>query len=311
MFSSHIGEFAALLTACCWTATALAFESASLKVGSVAVNLIRLLMAFVYLSIFSLLTRNMPLPLDATGSMWTWLSISGVIGFVIGDLFLSRSYTIIGSRISMLIMTMVPLITSLLSWLMMGETLTLLNIAGMALTIGGITFVLVNRNSNGEKLFSISHPLKGIFFAFIGATGQAIGLVFSKIGMGSYNAFAATQIRIIAGIIGFTIVITVWRKWRNVGSAVKNPPAMKRIFIGSVFGPFLGVSFSLFAVQHANTGVASNYHGYCTGFDYPPCNYFLKTKSDAERNYRGNYQCYRGCTAIYLIPLFNRHQWAD
>lgn len=256
MFSSHIGEFAALFTAFCWTATAMAFESASKKVGSVAVNLIRLLLAFIYLSIFSLITRNMLLPLDASGSAWAWLSISGFVGFVIGDLFLFKSYTIIGSRISMLIMTLVPPITALLSWLMMGETLTLLNFTGMAMTIGGIAFVIVNRNT-GEKSFSISHSVKGIVFAFVGAMGQAVGLVFSKVGMGSYNAFAATQIRIITGVIGFSIIISVWKKWRNVGTAVKHIPAMKRIFVGSVFGPFLGVSFSLFAVQHANAGVAS------------------------------------------------------
>jgi len=278
MSPSHIGEFAALFTACCWTATALAFESASIKVGSIAVNLIRLLLALVYLSIFSLLTRNMLLPFDATGSMWIWLSISGFIGFVVGDLFLFESYTIIGSRIAMLIMTMVPLITSLLSWLMMGETLTLLNVAGMALTIGGITIVIVNRGGAGVKKFSISHSLKGILFDFIGAVGQAVGLVFSKVGMGSYNAFAATQIRIITGIIGFTIVISLWRKWRNVGGAVKNRLAMKRIIIGSVFGPFLGVSFSLFAVQHANTGVASTIMAIVPVLIIPPAIIFFKQK---------------------------------
>jgi drug/metabolite transporter (DMT)-like permease len=277
MFSSHIGEFAALLTAFCWTATALVFESASNKVGSVAVNLIRLILALGYLSILSLLTRNMALPLDATGSMWLWLSISGFVGFVIGDLFLFESYTIIGSRISMLIMTLVPPMTALLSWMMMGETLTLLNFAGMALTIGGIAIVIVTR-SNGEKTFSISHSLKGILFAFIGAVGQAVGLVFSKVGMGSYNAFAATEIRIITGIIGFAIVITVWKKWRNVGSAVKNTPAMKRIFVGSIFGPFLGVSLSLYAVQHANTGVASTIMAIVPVLIIAPAIIFLKQK---------------------------------
>ncbi len=278
MFASHIGEFAALLTACCWTATALAFESASNKVGSVAVNLLRLLLAFCYLSIFSLITRHTALPLDATASMWTWLSISGFIGFVIGDLSLFESYTIIGSRISMLIMTTVPLITALMSWLMMGETLTLLNIAGMALTIGGISIVIVTRNGKGERRFSIKHSLKGISFAFIGAMGQAVGLVFSKIGMGSYNAFAATQIRIITGIIGFVIVISVWKKWRNVGTAVKNTSAMKRIFAGAIFGPFLGVSFSLFAVQHANTGVASTIMAIVPVLIIPPAIIFLRQK---------------------------------
>jgi len=278
MFSSHLGEFAALFTACCWTATALAFESASNKVGSIAVNLLRLILAFIYLTIFSLVIRHMALPLDATGSMWTWLSISGFIGFVIGDLFLFESYTIIGSRISMLIMTTVPVISALLSWLMMGETLTFLNFTGMALTIGGIAIVIVNRGGRGEKTFSIAHSMKGILFAFVGAVGQAVGLVFSKIGMGSYNAFAATQIRIITGIIGFTIVITFWRKWRNVGSAVKNVPAMKRIIVGSIFGPFLGVSFSLFAVQHANTGVASTIMAIVPVLIIPAAVIFLKQK---------------------------------
>jgi len=277
MFSIHIGEFAALFTAFCWTATALAFESASNKVGSVAVNLLRLMLAFVYLSIFSLITRNMFLPLDATAHAWLWLSISGLIGFVIGDLFLFKSYTIIGSRISMLIMTMVPPITALLSWIMMGETLTMFNFIGMALTIGGIAIVIINRKT-GEKRFSISHSMKGILFAFVGAVGQAVGLVFSKIGMGGYNAFAATQIRTITGAIGFVIVISILKKWGNVGNAVKNVSAMKRILIGSFFGPFLGVSFSLYAVQHTNAGIASTIMAIVPILIIPPAIIFMKQK---------------------------------
>ncbi len=277
MFSFHIGEFAALFTAFCWTVTALALESASNKVGSVAVNLLRLALALVFLSIFSLITRNMLLPFDASCHAWIWLSISGFVGFVIGDLFLFKSFTIVGSRISMLIMTLVPPITALMSWLMLGEILSLFNIIGMILTIGGIALVIVNRKID-EKKFSISHSPKGILFAFIGAVGQAVGLVFSKVGMGNYNAFAATQIRIITGVIGFAIVISIWKKWRNVVSAVKNIPAMKRIFAGSVFGPFLGVSFSLYAVQHTNAGIASTIMAIVPILIIPPSIIFMKQK---------------------------------
>jgi drug/metabolite transporter (DMT)-like permease len=256
MFTNHIGEFAALFTAFCWTVTALAFESASNKVGSIAVNLIRLLLAMVFLSIFSYFIRGKFLPLDASANTWMWLSISGLVGFVVGDFFLFESFTIVGSRISMLIMTLVPPIAAFVSWLMMGETMTLFNFLGMFLTLGGIAIVIVNKGTD-KKMLSFTHSLKGVLFAFIGAVGQAVGLVFSKVGMGTYSAFAATQIRIISGIIGFAVVITLWKKWNNVGIALKNRPALKRIGLGSVFGPFLGVSFSLFAVQHANAGIAS------------------------------------------------------
>ncbi len=277
MFNTHLGEFAALFTAFCWTATALAFESASLKVGSIAVNLIRLMLAFIFLCIFSYFTRGYLLPTDASSDAWIWLSISGIIGFVIGDLFLFESYTIIGSRIAMLIMTTVPPMTALISWAILGETLSVFNILGMILTLSGISLVILNKK-NGEKSLAISHPIKGLIFAFIGAIGQSVGLVFSKIGMGNYNAFAATQIRVITGIIGFSILITIWKKWNNVGSAVKNQNAMKRIGLGSIFGPFLGVSLSLFAVQHTHAGIASTIMSIVPVLIIPPAVFILKQK---------------------------------
>ncbi len=84
-----------------------------------------------------------------------------------------------------------------------------------------------------------------------------MGLILSKLGMGEYNAFAATHIRIMFGIVGFSIVFTVMRKWGNLYLALKNTDAMKKVSIGAFFGPFLGVSFSLLALQYTTAGVAS------------------------------------------------------
>ena len=258
MFQTHIGEIAALATAACWTITAVAFESAGKKVGSLSVNLIRLVIALLLISVFNLFTRGMLLPLDASGSTWLWLSFSGLIGFVIGDLFLFQAFVQVGSRISMLIMSTVPPITAITGYILMGEKISLLGSAGMVVTIGGIALVILTRNSgDADKIVKLTHPVKGLIFAFIGALGQAFGLVFSKFGMGSYNPIAATQIRIIAGIIGFSIVITISKNWRSLFTALKDNKAMKHISIGSFFGPFIGVSLSLFAVQHASTGIVS------------------------------------------------------
>ena len=256
MLSSHLGEFAALFVAFCWTTSALAFESASIKVGSVAVNFIRLFLALIIISLFTYFSRGFFFPVDASLKAWLWLILSGLIGLVLGDFFLFEAYTIIGSRIAMLIMTLVPPLTAFLSWLMLGETLTLMNFFGMGLTLLGIALVILTKG-NGNHFFKINFSIKGLLFAFFGAVGQALGLVFSKVGMGNYNAFAATQIRIITGVIGFGILITLWKKWHHVTDAAKNNKAMFRIGIGSVFGPFLGISFSLYAVQHTNAGIAS------------------------------------------------------
>ena len=120
---SHYGEFAALLTAIFWTITALAFETASKRIGSLAVNILRLVTGFLFLSIFTLIRRKMLLPLDASGENWLWLTLSGLVGFVFGDLFLFKSYMIIGSRFSMLIMTLVPPVTAFFSRIILNERL--------------------------------------------------------------------------------------------------------------------------------------------------------------------------------------------
>jgi drug/metabolite transporter (DMT)-like permease len=126
----------------------------------------------------------------------------------------------------------------------------------MFISVSGIAIVILVRGSN-EKKVKFSHPVKGLLFAFIGALGQAFGLIFSKFGMGSYNAFAATQIRIIAALIGFALVITFSKYWGKLFEGLKDYKALGQITIGSIFGPFLGVSLSLLAVQYTATGVAS------------------------------------------------------
>ena len=211
MIELRIGELAALTTAFCWTITAMSFETASRKVGSVAVNIIRLVMAFVLLSLFSYINRGLFFPVDASLHSWQWLILSGFIGFVIGDLFLFEAFTLIGSRLSMLIMTLVPPITATLGFMLLAEQMSWLNIFGMALTISGIALVIFKRHSGKGEI--VKYPVKGLFFAFLGAAGQAGGYVLSKYGMGEFDPFAATHIRVMAGIFGFTIVVSFFKRW--------------------------------------------------------------------------------------------------
>ncbi|HLN53529.1 MAG TPA: DMT family transporter [Lentimicrobium sp.] len=263
MFSHYTGELAALLTAFFWTITALAFESAGKKVGSLSVNIIRLSLAFIYLGIFSLMTRGVFFPEGASLHNWVWLSISGLIGFVLGDLFLFQAYVVIGARISMLIMSLAPPIAAIAGWLLMDETMDALSIFGMILTFTGIAItILAKKETSGEEnnrgiKLRFKYPLKGILLAIGGAAGQGLGLVLSSYGIDNYNPFAATQIRVITGILGFIIVVTYMGFWPRVNSAIHNIAAMKRLGVGAFFGPFLGVSFSLLAVKYTTSGIAS------------------------------------------------------
>lgn len=254
--TSHLGELAALATAVCWTITALAFESATKRIGSVAVNAFKLTAGFLLLTGFNALFRGQPLPFDAPTHAWLWLSLSGVVGFVIGDYLLFKSYTIISARIAMLMMSLAPPMAVLLGWVFLGERLSPKDFFGIGLTLAGIALVVLKKSA-GRTQLRFKHPLSGIMLALGGAAGQAGGLILSKYGMGEFNAFGATQIRVLAGMAGFLALFTYLGRWRDLNRIFGDRPLLGTMALGSAFGPFLGVSFSLLAVQHTNTGVAA------------------------------------------------------
>ena len=178
-------------------------------------------------------------------------------------------------------MSLTPLFTALISWMMLGEVLTPTNWLGMGVTLAGISLVILKREKNEgqrRKKLTTTYSVSGLLLALGGALGQSIGLVLSKKGMGNYDPFASTQIRVITGIAGFALIFLVQNHWKKAFKAIRHPSAMKRITIGAIFGPFLGVSLSLMAVQHTQAGIAATIMAIVPVLIIPPAVLFFKEK---------------------------------
>ncbi len=251
-----IGEIAALLTAFCWVGSSVSFEYSGKKVGSLVLNLMRLVISLLIITVINFFITDGFRNLSVSPEAFQALLISGLVGFVIGDMFLFQAFVEIGARISMLIMALAPPITAVLSYFLLDETLGLVQILGMMLTFLGIAIVIMGKEKGSQKIV-VKHPIKGITFAFLGAVGQALGLILSKVGVAELNPFVATEIRIFSGILGFILIITFTKKWPNFFSAFKNKTAMVGITVGSLFGPVVGVSLSLMAIKYTSTAIAS------------------------------------------------------
>lgn len=259
---NYFGEIAAIATAVCWAITSTAFEDAGKRIGSVNLNLLRLLIGFVFLSIYTWISRGMILPLDASKEAWGWLMLSGLVGIVIGDLLLFEAFVKIGARVSMLIYSSVPPITGIIAYIFLGDVMNLPQIIGMCITLIGIGLVIFDRSGQGKDISEkskvrLKHPVLGVLLAFGGAVGQAAGYIIGKYGMADFDAFASTQIRLIAGILAFVILFTIKGYWVSFFSVFKKMSALKSSVVGAFFGPFIGISLSLYAVQNMNPGVAS------------------------------------------------------
>ncbi len=272
MFHSHIGEFAALGVSVCWTMSALFFEKAGHKIGSLSVNFIRLLFAIGFLGITTFFSRGLFFPTDATGYQWFWLGLSGFVGFFIGDLLLFQSYMVIGSRTAALIMSLAPMITAVIGWFFLDEILSIKNIIAIVVSVSGIIIAISNRK------MKLNIPFKGFLLAFGGAMGQAVGLILSKKGMGHYDPVASTQIRALFGLLSFAILMTVLHRWEKIGQAFTHTNAMKSVTVGAFFGPFIGVALGLFAIQQTKTGIASTLMALVPIFIIVPSSIMFKEK---------------------------------
>ncbi|HRI69109.1 MAG TPA: DMT family transporter, partial [Polyangium sp.] len=258
--SLPLGELAALATACCWTASSLAFSAAGRRMGSLSLNLVRLVLAFMLLSIYGWVRRGVPLPIDAPLQTWLWLIASGLVGYLFGDICLFRAFVLIGPRLSMLLMALAPPMAAVFGFFLLNERLSSLGIAGMIVTVGGIVWVVLERPESTEGNQSTSAkkiPIQGILLGLGGALGQAGGMILSKIGMGEYDVVASGQIRVLAGILGFSGIFTAIGWWGKTRDAIRDKTALGYASIGAFMGPFLGVSLSLVAIRYTETGIAA------------------------------------------------------
>ncbi|MGH7179055.1 MAG: DMT family transporter, partial [Tepidisphaeraceae bacterium] len=255
--SVQVGQLLALATAFSWTLGSLAFENASRRVGSVPVNLIRMVIAFCLLSLHCLIFRGRLLPTDAPVQAWRWLLLSGAIGFFIGDLALFRAFVEIGARLSQLLMTLAPAVAAICGVALLGERVGARGWLGISVTLGGVVLVVTQRVPSHANHHRIT--TKGLMLGIVAAFGQGLGVVAMQPALAVFDQpFAATQIRAIAGIAAFATLVALRRDFRRVGLAARNPAAMAFITLGAIAGPYLGVSMLASSLSHGvTTGVAS------------------------------------------------------
>jgi drug/metabolite transporter (DMT)-like permease len=275
---TYLGEIAALLTSVFWTITAVVFTESSRRVGSMVTNRVRLVIALIYLLLINLVLFGQPLPLNAGSDRWLWLGLSGIVGLSLGDMFLFRAYELIGARMGMLMMSLAPVIGAIIAWLFFGETLRFGQIIGIAITLVGIAWVVATRPADNSRRHGISKL--GLFYGFLAAVGQALGLVLSKQAMANdFSPFAANVIRMLAATAVFWLLTFTQRQAGPTLRSVRtHPAALKLLALGALVGPVLGVSASLLAVQHAEIGVASTLMALPPVFLLPIGYFFFKER---------------------------------
>jgi drug/metabolite transporter (DMT)-like permease len=119
-------------------------------------------------------------------------------------------------------------------------------------------------------------------FGLGAATGQAIGYVLSKQGLtGGFSPIAGNSIRMLAAVIVLWALASVQGKAKETVNSMREQPRVLGILAMAAFtGPVLGVSLSLYALQHTQVGVASTFIALPPVFLLPISWFVFKEKFD-------------------------------
>ncbi|MCA0427053.1 MAG: DMT family transporter [Bacteroidetes bacterium] len=253
-----LGGGAALLTVLSWTIGTFSFAHASRIANPGSVNRVRLLYAFLVLGLMNIFISGInPIQLFSIpeASHYIWFGLSGIVGLTLGDFFAFTAYHILGSRRTSLFSSFAPGAALLAGILLVNEQLSALGIVGMLISISGILLLTASRSEQqAVKEEGRGNFWKGIVYAALGAICQGLGLVLAKKGFNSssteINAIHATWIRMfIATVSVYAIGAFKTPLIAEFKSISYSSERLKPVLLGTLFGPVIGVSLSLFSAN--------------------------------------------------------------
>jgi drug/metabolite transporter (DMT)-like permease len=249
-----LGYLFAIITAACWTQNSIIYTFVGKRIGSSTVTHIRLWIAFPAALIIHLIFTGHLLPVNFNVSSYLYIGSSGIFGFFIADLFIFKAFQHIGARKTMVIMTLSPIFSAIISWLVFKEILTLIQITGVLITITGVIIVIMveSRKTNVK-----SNP-RWIIFAISGALTQAIGMVLAKAGLSEgIHPISANVVRIGSGLVGLTIYTIIRKEFICDFRKMKDSKSLYLLIAAALVGPVFGMLLTLYAFTWAPVGIVT------------------------------------------------------
>ncbi len=258
MPTQYLGELAALLSSFCFVIGPTMNTLASRVVRIGTLNSARLVITALLLLLLHRVLYGTFFPGNLQPENWLWLALSGLFGMVLGDGLLFTAFSQIGARLGMLILSLIPVISAVFAWFILGERLEPIQMAGILITIFGVGWVVLDRKGvNGVNSQAVH--LKGIWIALASAFFFSFGSITAKMGMAnSMPALSGHLVRTVFALAILSAGLAWQRKFFTSWAELKTAKGVLwTIFIGAVFGPLLGNWLVLFALQKTDVGIVN------------------------------------------------------
>lgn len=249
----YFGEILSLFCAIIWAIAVMFFRKSGEKTGPFALNFFKNTLASILFVITSLalgkeIFRSAPL------NDYLILVVSGVIGIACADTIYFTSLNILGAGISTVVNTLFNPFVIGLSFIFLGEKLTILQLCGATLIIIAIGITTI-------RIPTIEIPRKqiawGIFLGVLSVLSMAGSVIMAKPVLDNSPIIWSTEVRLISGTIVMAIIALFHPRRKIIFAAFKPSTEWKHMIPGSVLGAYLAMVVWLAGIKYAYASVAT------------------------------------------------------
>lgn len=190
---------------------------------------------------------------DISGDAFLLLAASGLVGICLGDTLYFMTINRLGSRLTLLMGSLIPVATALIAITVLGERISFSAGIGLLLTIVGVTYVLWERSMVKAEF---TQWRAGLVFGMLFVLANALGIIFTKVGVKDIPALDATFVRTFWAILGLTFWGLLSRSMLAWVQPLQDKRLRNRLLLASVIGAFLGTWLSVAALKYTHTAVA-------------------------------------------------------
>lgn len=218
-----------------------------------------------------------PAPLPTQGWIWRDLILSGVVGIAVSD---TAAFVILetwGAQVASSSFCLSPPFTALISWLILGETLSVREWLGLTIAVLSIMGVVLlgsrsKKNNEGRLKYSFWVIL---LCCLLCPLTQAIGAVWAKRALSQVDPLMASFVRMLASAV---ILVLFGKRLKGITWGNFRLPSVKAIFWGSFIGALLGVYLMSLGLSLTKAGIAGTLAAIFPLWVIPISHWYLKEK---------------------------------
>lgn len=251
----HLGEILSLATAVLWALAIVLFKKSGEHVHPIALNTFKdVLAAILYLPTLYLAGLSLHQPFPAADY---WLLIaSGVIGLAIGDTLLFQSLNMIGASASALVSTLYSPFIIALGFLWLGETLTTMQLVGVAMIVAAVFEVTYVR---GPVLVPADRRRRtlGVAVGVVAMAAMAVGVVMVKPVLNRTPLLWAVEVRMLGGVAALVLYLIFHPRRRRILGTLLVRESRAATVASSVVGGYIAMMCWLGGMKFTEVSIAS------------------------------------------------------